>query len=85
MAKCIVKLLKSLNMKESERILESLFFKQGVKECIVELNKRKSNDSCITQVGHLLGNKNEVYQVQVKVTRNQEEFLGDLDVVVIKK
>lgn len=68
-----------------DKILKSLFTEQAIKDCIVALNKNKECNAATSNAGYLLGSVGELLQVQIVVTRNEDQFLDDFEVVVFNK
>lgn len=65
-----------------DKAIESLWLKSAVKDCYIRLEKSKDADAFETYSGTLLsGDEKEEYQVQIKVTRKKDDFLGDFDFV----
>ena len=67
-----------------EKLIKSLFLEGAVKLCAEELEKTKTVTAFSTSCGSLIINENEEVQVQIIVTRNKEDFLGDFDLLTHK-
>lgn len=68
-----------------EKSMETLWVKVAIKECYQMLNENKEADAIHTYAGSLIStNKTQEYQVQIIITRKEEDFLGDFDYVTLK-
>jgi len=68
-------------MDNLKKMVQSLYLTNGVIELAKELDKTKEATSFSTSAGMLLLENNEEVQVQIIVTRDKEQFLGEFDVV----
>lgn len=65
-----------------EKSIEYLWLKSAIKDCYNRLEKSKDADAYETYSGSLLSeDESQEYQVQIKVTRKTDDFLGDFDFV----
>ena len=70
--------------KIAEKMIDSLWLKQAVKDCLKEVNENDLLDKVKTQAGSIVSSDDEELQVHVMVVRNKEQFIGDFDVIKYK-
>ena len=65
-----------------EKAIKTLWLASAIKYCYVKLENSKDADAFETYCGSLVSeDEKQEYQVQLKITRKQEDFLGDFDFV----
>ena len=67
-----------------EKMLDSLYLNTAVKDCYKELCKSQDAVAFETSAGFMVDTDTmEAYQVQVKVVKEVDMFLGDFEIVEI--
>lgn len=64
-----------------ERLIESLFIKQAIKECVKILEKNTEYCASETSCGRMLIGEDEEVEVRIVVVRDEKSFLGDFEIV----
>lgn len=69
---------------EKEVMMQSVvkYIPKYIKDCITELEKDKEISSVQIPCGQMIIDGGEDVQIQIKVTRRANEFLGDLDTIL---
>lgn len=69
---------------EKEAMIQSVvkYIPKYIKDCITELEKDKKISSVQIPCGQMIIDGGEDVQIQIKVTRRANEFLGDLDTIL---